>query len=291
MSLATKKNKMRRLMTRCSRALGTRKIVASFTSYPERIEYAERVVREMFAQRALPDLTVLYLSKEQFPNLEKDLPAGLLSCRSFDFEIRWVDGDMRSHKKYLYAFRDFPESFIVTLDDDINYRHTLIEELLSSYTKHPHCISAIRTHAITYDDTRSMRAYGDWLMENGINRPDLCGKPSNQVFGTSGAGMLFPPHSLPTLAFDCTAIRETALNADDIWLKAMTAFNGYPTVAVPGWAGVDCFDGSQETSLWATNQSGGNDAALSRLRTYFEAREDLPNLDGLLFDENFNALL
>ena len=291
MSLATKKNMLRRLLTRCSRLRSGRKVVASFTSYPQRIQYAERVVREMFAQKTLPDLTVLYLSKDQFPNRETDLPTGLLSCRSFDFEIRWVDGDMKSHKKYLYAFKDFPEALIVTLDDDIEYRHTLIEELIASYEKYPHCISAIRTHAITFDENGKMRPYGDWLMENGVNRPDLCGKPSNQSFGTSGAGMLFPPNSLPALAFDEEVIRATSLNADDIWLKAMTALNGYPTVAVPGWAGVDCIEGSQESSLWATNQSGGNDAVLTKLRAYFKSQEALPSLDELLFDEEFNALL
>ena len=47
-----------------------------------------------------------------------------------DFEIRWVDEDLKPHKKYYWAFKDFRDSLVVTIDDDLVYRKTMIQELV-----------------------------------------------------------------------------------------------------------------------------------------------------------------
>ena len=99
--LARKKNLLRRAMTLATRPKDRQRVIVSLTSYPARIQYVSKVIRSIFAQRCLPDLTVLYLSRDQFPLGESQLPADLVECLGFDFEIRWVDGDMKSHKKYL----------------------------------------------------------------------------------------------------------------------------------------------------------------------------------------------
>ena len=243
------------------------------------------VVRSLFAQLQLPDLTVLYLSEDQFPDGVKSLPPSLTSCLGGDFQIRWVRGDMRSHKKYLYAVRDFPEDLVITVDDDIVCRNTLVGDLLDAHVRHPHAVAAIRTHLMEFDSGGALLPYSDWQMEVGNPRPELCDRPSMRLFGTSGAGMLFPPGSLPAAAFDTEAIGETCPNADDVWLKAMTAIAGYPTVSVAGWQGVDCIEGSQETSLWATNQRGGNDDAIRKVRAYCEKDLGVECFDSLFHDD------
>lgn len=289
--LAIKKNQTRRLTTNIARKAepNHKRVVVSLTSYPERIRFVPQVIRSMFAQTVLPDLTVLYLSMKQFPNTEDDLPQELLKLRGFDFRIRWVEDDYKSHKKYLYSVKDYPDAVIITLDDDIKYRNTLIEELLLSYRRFPNCISAIRTHAITFDQKGIICPYSNWLMENAINMPELCDKPSVQLFATSGAGMLLPPHCLPEMAFDTNAIAQTCPHADDIWLKSMSALAGIKTVAVKGWAGVDCIENSQETSLWSTNRTGGNDKAITNLRVFLSHKSI--NLDKLLFDPELNKFI
>lgn len=243
------------------------------------------VVRSLFAQLRLPDLTVLYLSEDQFPDGVKSLPPSLTSCLGRDFQIRWVRGDMRSHKKYLYAVRDFPEDLVITVDDDIVCRNTLVGDLLDAHARHPHAVAAIRTHLMEFDTNGVLLPYSSWQMEVGNPRPDLCDRPSMRLFGTSGAGMLFPPGSLPAAAFDTEAIGGTCPNADDVWLKAMTAIAGYPTVSVAGWQGVDCIEGSQETSLWATNQRGGNDDAIRKIRAYCEKDLGVGCFDSLFHDD------
>lgn len=282
--LARTKNLLRRVATLVARPKDRQRVIVSLTSYPARIQYVSRVVRSLFAQRYLPDMTVLYLSKDQFPMGEKELPADLRDCLGFDFQIRWVDGDMRSHKKYLYAFADFPGSLIITVDDDIVCRNTLVGELVDGHKRHPDAVVAIRTHLMKFGDDGLLFPYCEWHMEVGNDRPELCNRPSMALFATSGAGLLFPPDSLPKAAFDCKAIYETCLNADDVWLKVMSAIAGYPTVTLPGWQGVDCIEGSQDVSLWSYNRTGGNDLAISKVREHCEKDLGLASLDSLLYD-------
>lgn len=283
--LARAKNKLRREVTLALRPRDRQRVIVSLTSYPQRIDYVADVVRSLFAQLQLPDLTVLYLSEDQFPDGVKSLPPSLTSCLDRDFQIRWVRGDMRSHKKYLYAVRDFPEDLVITVDDDIVCRNTLVGDLLSAHTRHPHAVAAIRTHLMEFDFNGVLLPYSSWQMEVGNARPELCDRPSVRLFGTSGAGMLLPPGSLPAAAFDTRAIGETCPNADDVWLKAMSTIAGYPTVSVAGWQGVDCIEGSQETSLWATNQRGGNDDAIRKVRAYCEKDLGIVCLDSLFHDD------
>ena len=136
-----------------------------------------------------------------------------------------------------------------------------------------------------------IRPYSEWISEVGIYKPELCNIESFQLFATSGAGLLFPPHSLPDIAFDQEVIKRTCLNADDIWLKTMTTLSGFQTVTVPGWQGVSCIEGSQETSLWVTNRQGGNDQALSLIRDYCEQELGVNSFDLLFLDKKINCKL
>lgn len=283
--LARAKNKLRRTATLAARPYGRQRVIVSLTSYPQRIGYVSEVIRSLFAQLYLPDLTVLYLSRDQFPEGMKSLPKSLTSCLDADFQIRWVEGDARSHKKYLYAIREFPNDLVITVDDDIVCRNTLVGDLVQAHERHPRAVPAIRTHLMEFDSGGTLLPYSDWQMEIGNPRPELCDRPSMRLFGTSGAGMLLPPGCLPDAAFDLSSIGETCPNADDVWLKAMTALAGFPTVSVRGWQGVDCIEGSQETSLWATNQCGGNDDAIRKVRALCENELGVSGFDALFHDD------
>lgn len=289
--LALLKNKTRRKGTHIKRLLSRREhIVVSLTSYPGRIHTVHKVIRSLFAQKILPDLIVLYLSKEEFPHRENDLPENLLVCRGRDFEIRWVDENLGSHKKYIYAFGDFPESLIITVDDDIECRNTLVGELLELHRRFPHAIPAIRCHLIRFDGSGHHLPYNNWTMEVGNYLPEACGVPSMRLFATSGAGVLFSPGSLPEEAFDRRAVMETCPRADDVWLKVMTTVAGWPTVSVPGWQGVVPIEGTQASSLWSINKLGGNDEALLKVYGYCAERLGIADIDELLHDENLAGL-
>ena len=105
-------------------------VVVSFTSFPARIGYVYMTVESLLRQTALPGRIILWLSKEQFPT-EETVPEHLKKLQNEVFQIRYVDGDIRSHKKYYYSFQEFPEKKVITVDDDMIYPPRLVEELLS----------------------------------------------------------------------------------------------------------------------------------------------------------------
>ena len=69
------------------------------------------VIETILSQSIKPDKVILYLSKVQFPRLEDDLPDSLLHMKASGLDIRFVEGDIRSHKKYYYVMQAYPVSY------------------------------------------------------------------------------------------------------------------------------------------------------------------------------------
>lgn len=94
--MADKKNKLRRMMEHArTRVSGERLVIVTLTSYPPRMNTIWMTLRSIFSQSRLPDKVVLYLAKSDFPNREADLPDSLKEMLWNDFEIRWVDEDLK----------------------------------------------------------------------------------------------------------------------------------------------------------------------------------------------------
>lgn len=282
------KNKLRRIVTHgARRCVGKPRLIASLTSYPPRIEYVHVAIQSLLAQRCLPDLIVLYLCKNEFPNRENDLPAELKQQLAHDVQIHWVDDNLKPHKKYFWALQEFPDDIVMTFDDDLIYRNTLIQDLLESYRKHPDAISAIRTHLITFDDKGRIEPYIKWIKEAGRLHPELVGIPSMQLFATNGAGVLFPPRIMPKRSFDKDALLEFCPNADDIWLKCMETIAGIPVVAATDKQGLEYVPASQEIGLLYTNvDEGGNDDQLTNMLNSYGPFAEL-DVNRALKDERF----
>lgn len=97
--MADKKNKLRRMMEHARTCVaGERRVIVTLTSYPPRMNTIWMTLRSIFSQSRLPDKVVLYLAKSDFPNREADLPDSLKEMLWNDFEIRWVDEDLKPHK-------------------------------------------------------------------------------------------------------------------------------------------------------------------------------------------------
>ncbi len=272
--LADKKNKLRRTLSKTSHVLtGSRRVVVSLTSYPPRINTVWQTLRSIFSQSYLPDKIVLYLAKSDFPHREQDLPSSLTDMLWHDFEIRWVDADLKPHKKWYWAFQDFKNDLVITVDDDLIYRRTMIEELVEVYHNHPQTVVASRTHLIMFDDKGALRPYNQWILEAGHAHPNLVGVESQRLFATTGAGTLFDPSLFPEWVFDRTLIEQYCLFADDIWLKAVEVAAGIPVVAVTNEQLLTYVPDTQEVALAQQNLgNGGNDIVLSQLLGELESR-------------------
>ena len=185
--LARRDGAWRRWARAAARAAAPR-LVVSLTSYGRRVATVARVVERMLAQTRPPDLVVLYLARAEFPD-EAALPGSLRALLGERFQVRLVE-DLKSHKKYFYAFQEFADAAIVTIDDDVLYPADLLARLWASYLRHPYAVTCARAHTICFGQDGAYAPYAAWLGAPKIyNRLSLC------ILFTSGAGTLYPPHA------------------------------------------------------------------------------------------------
>lgn len=243
----------------------TPRIIVSLTSYPARIGVVPIVLERLLVQTVRPDKIVLWLSKEQFPMREKELPDDLLAMRDHGVEICWCDGDMKAYKKVLPALREYPDDLIVLVDDDLIYKVDFIEKLYHAYLEHPSSIIASRVHKIEHDDNGSLLPYAEWKMEcdfgKNIERRDW--------FFTSGAGTLIPARVFSEDIFDEQVIKELCPYADDIWLNIHTAIHGITIVNIASNHKLTYVEGTQEECLWCVNKNK-NDEQLKNLMEHYK---------------------
>lgn len=292
--LADKKNKLRRVASKALHvARGNKRVIVTLTSYPPRIETVWRTLRSVFGQSYLPDKVVLYLAKSDFPNGEADLPDSLLDMLWHDFEIHWVDDDLKPHKKWYWAFQEFPDDYVITIDDDLVYSREMIARLVASKAEHPGAVIASRTHLIMFDEGGSLRPYDRWIYEAPYRHPGLVGVPSMRLFATTGAGTLFEPRMFPELIFDRDLIRGCCLTADDVWFKVVEAIEGIPVVAATSDQLLEYVPDTQEVALCHVNtEAGGNDRILASLLRELASRGLLKRpLEELVADGSLDKYL
>ena len=201
-------------------------IIVSLTSFPARFGTLHYCLNSLFSQSMPPDLVFLCLSKEEVTD-ESVLPASVHEFRKYGLQIYITDQNLKPHNKYLSAMQLFPESLIITADDDCMYDINLISDLYNSYLNYPVAVSSRRVHKITADSNGNVLPYSKWDYEYKKNT-----KPSNYLLATGVGGVLYPPGILPAETFKADRIRELCLNADDIWLKFMELKNNIPVVWV-----------------------------------------------------------
>jgi len=251
------------------------KIIVSLTSYPARIQYVATAIRSLMQQTMQADMILLWLSKDQFPNQEKDLPQELLDLTAQGLTIRWCAQNLMSHKKYFYTMQEYPDDIVILADDDLEYYPDTIADLYQGYLKFPRCVSAVRCHLPSFLPNGNIDTYDRWK-----RCVSLVGIPSMALFSTSGAGTLYPPRCMHPELFNVKMIQECCPYADDIWMKIMQVMNNTPTVLVRPERPLKQIKGSQNEALWYDNvNSGKNDlqmsATVSKYNTYFGPQDTL----------------
>lgn len=194
-------------------------IIVSFTSFPARIDNVWQVVECMLRQTVCPHKILLWLSKEQFAD-DNSIPERLRKMQNDVFEIRMVEKDFRSHKKYLYVSQEYPNNPVVLIDDDLYYPSDFIERLFGAFKK-TGSVVAYYGSLITYNEDGSLKKYREW-----DNSYDECFS-SNFFFG-SGGGVLFVPSKLYEDLTNIELALKLCPSADDIWLNAMVRLSEQP---------------------------------------------------------------
>lgn len=238
-------------------------LIVSFTSFPARIENVWQVVECMKRQSLQPDKILLWLSKDQFPT-EDTIPDSLLSLRDSQFEIRMVEGDIRSHKKYYYAAKEYSNDLIFLIDDDIYYDTDIIRRSMTAYMEYgKKCVVCNYGSRIVYDE-KGCKSYSEWQPVEGKK---AIGK---DLFFGSGGGTLFRPSDMykDLLNIDL-AIQLTSI-ADDIWLNTMAMKADLTKIMLPHGPLLSIKQKNNVTLSSVNNGQGRNDVQLEAVRKYYK---------------------
>ncbi len=249
----------------------TPNVIISLTSFPLRIKTVDQVIRSLLAQTIRPWKIVLWLTHEEFPDGDRDLPESLLTLtQETNFEIDWGDNNYRPYNKLVHALKKYPDCAIVTVDDDVLYPPDLLKRLLHAWHDNPKAVNSLRAHVITSRSGEVAR-YSEWIQDSDV------GGVSNNFFLTGVGGVLYPPNCFDSRVTDMGLAQLITPKNDDIWFWAMAILKGTSINAVAGRIHLPLISGTQEDCLCNENLYGGeNDQALERLFGHFpEIKEKL----------------
>ena len=240
-----------------------KRIIVSMTSFPARINNVWQVIESLINQVRQPDVIILYLSKEQFPNTIEDLPASLINLQQRGLKIVFVDGDIRSHKKYYYAFIEYPNDLIITVDDDVYYHPYTIDVLYNEYLKYPRKIIANNTAEIKYKDNQVL-PYLTWGTNHGESNK------SGDLLQIGIGGVLYDPTLLYNDVLNIDLAVKLCPLADDIWLNVMARLNKVPIHQTPlSLLYLPVYNKNDVKLNKINNGQGMNDKQIQSVRDYY----------------------
>ena len=240
-------------------------IIVSLTSYPARLPNIYLCLKSLLLQTVKPDKIILWFGCD---TKRENLTQDMLDLEQYGIEYRFDEkNNIKPHKKYYYAMREFPDDIIITVDDDVVYPPRTIESLMKSYRRHPNAVSARRVHQITFEKDGRVAPYEKWKKEFRKEKEE-----SSALIAVGVGGVLYPPHCLDQRAFDIDMIQELCIGADDIWLKCMEVLKNTKVVWVP------CFFAHPPAlaitdSLWQGNVTGDrNDFYFKNVFEFYSAK-------------------
>lgn len=192
-------------------------VVVSLTTFGYRIHDVCYAIESIMQGSVKPNRIVLWLAEDEFKG--EKLPQTLSLQQRRGLEINYCD-DIKSYKKLIPSLKAFPDSCIVTIDDDALYEPIFLDKLLIAHEEHPDDICACRVHRIKLDGDGRPLSYMDWdwcVNEVGKNKLN---------FFTGVGGVLYPPHCFSDEVFNREAFMEHCKYADDVWFNAMALMNG-----------------------------------------------------------------
>jgi hypothetical protein len=244
-----------------------KKYIVSLTSFPARIDDVWICVETILRQSFKPDAIILWLSQDQFK--EVTLPKNLTNLVERGLTIRFVSGDIKSHKKYKYALEEFPYDYVITFDDDLYYNEHLLENLVNLKKEFPNCVPTNRAHKLIFEDN-SILPYRKWFHNAYDNQP------SHNLVQTGGYGALYTSEDMYKDFNNENIFLKLAPHADDLWLKIMVLIQGKKVVTNSKYNKDPLvIKGYQFNKLVNENVlNGGNDTQLKNLMEHYNLTEN-----------------
>ena len=194
--------------------LNNSEVIVSLTTFPPRISQLHLVLKSILWQTYVPANIIVWLSEQEFPGRLNDLPEELRKLTANGVKFKFVPENFRSHKKYYYVFREYPDHKVITVDDDLIYPRNTIERLLSLSYQYPGTVCGNVIRKIRMDGN-TFSVYRKW--------PKVFMMPVNsslQNVAIGCGGIYYPSRWYGEELFDWKIISEHCPSADDLWLKA-----------------------------------------------------------------------
>jgi hypothetical protein len=232
-------------------------LIVSLTSYPARFHKLPLTLKCLLSQSVVPDRIILWIAND-----DKDaLTPEILSLETRGLEIAYCD-DLRSYKKIIPTLERYPNSFIVTADDDVYYWRSWLADLVNKHKEigANNQVICYRAHQIRLTENGLPRSYVDWKAE--IREQSS----SALIFQTGIGGVLYPPGVFHPDVTKVERFKELCPYGDDIWLYWMVRLNGGTVRNIGDGRNMYCWRDTQETALFHSNlDGGGNDRQISAM--------------------------
>jgi|GEM_PF-1070869 len=235
-------------------------LIVSLTSYPPRFGTLALSLKCLLTQAIAPDKIVLWIAKSDFDQLPDDV----LALQDQGLEIA-LTRNVKSYKKIIPALRAYPDSFILTADDDVYYPSGWLGELVAGYDPSRKDIPAQRVHRIVTDSAGEPVPYMKWEF-------DVKAGPAHaRNVATGVGGVLYPPGSLHPDVMLESAFKRFCPSSDDLWLYFMARRAGWQVRKIGRRRRYLSWAGSQRIALQHDNVvvGGGNDIQFERLLKHF----------------------
>ena len=203
------------------------------TSYPKRITNVGKAIYFLLTKQTVkPNEIHLWLSTEEFPDKEKNLPKDLQNLLAADAAIiHWLPKNTYVHKRHEYFKIAKDTDLVFLIDDDVRYADDLIENVVKNHQKFPNCIicyNKYNSHA--YKGKKIIYNNGIPEKEPLINKNRWCGQSMIPA-------KLYPKECLSE---ENQKIRDKVDPvSDECWFQPWIVYNDIPIFHLSyGW-GID----------------------------------------------------
>lgn len=196
--------------------IASEEVIVCLTTHSFRINDVHLAIESIMLGTILPNRIILWLSNE-YKNTP--LPITLQNQMKRGLEVLYCK-DIRSYTKLVPALRLFPNSVIITIDDDIIYPIDMLEHLVKAYNSSDRCICANWVHTIP----RNLKEKYISLLEWPLTKESVDDTPI--LFYEGFAGVLYPPDSFDEEVLNEDVFLDICKFADDVWFNAMSLKRG-----------------------------------------------------------------
>lgn len=227
--------------------------IITMTSFKERLKQESYLaISSILNNKQLPTKICIIINsydKDNVPQLFEEHPL---------IEIIYTDIDLKGHNKYYHTALKYPDSVIITIDDDVIYPTTFVEDCIKAYKDSPTTVNAVRVHKIKYKEN-SILPYKQWEWES----TDY--GPSYDLFFTGVGGVVYPPNFFKKEDLNIEEIHKY-IKTDDIFLNYLCRKYGIMVRRIPienNYKDINILP--SKPTLCKTNVLYNNDICLSRI--------------------------